>query len=133
MYANEMTQLECLFCDYTNTESHTIVTENEVAYGRWDNFPASDGHAEIIPKRHVESYFDLQEGEVLALHSLAKAVRAKIDELYHPDGFTIGINEGRAAGRTIDHVHLHLIPRFLGDVPNPRGGIRHVIPGKGDY
>ncbi|HSW78042.1 MAG TPA: HIT domain-containing protein [Candidatus Chromulinivoraceae bacterium] len=123
----------CLFCDRTNTERHEIIAENELTYARWDNFPVSNGHAEVIPKRHVASFFDLTKDEVLAIHDLSKTVRDKIVELYQPDAFNLGINDGEAAGRTIHHMHLHLIPRYVGDVENPRGGVRHIIPGKGNY
>lgn len=128
-----MTNVICLFCDKDNKEKHRIIEENKYAYARWDNMPVSNGHAEVIPKRHVESFFDLTNDEVLALYQLAKVTRIKIAELYSPDAFNLGINDGEAAGRTIHHMHLHLIPRYIGDVENPRGGVRHIIPGKGDY
>lgn len=124
---------ECLFCDKDNPDKNTVIAENGLAYARWDNFPVSDGHAEVIPVRHVESYFDLTDDEVLAVHSLSEITRKIIISKFNPDAFTIGINDGVEAGRTVHHMHQHLIPRYLGDVPNPRGGIRHIIPGKGDY
>jgi diadenosine tetraphosphate (Ap4A) HIT family hydrolase len=133
MYANKMLKPECLFCDYKNPDEHTIIADDELAYARLDNFPVSEGHTEIIPKRHVESFFDLREEEVMAVYGLTKAIKKLIVAEHQPDGFTIGVNEGEAAGRTIHHMHLHLIPRYLGDVPNPRGGVRHVIPEKGNY
>jgi diadenosine tetraphosphate (Ap4A) HIT family hydrolase len=86
-----------------------------------------------VPTRHVESFFDLNDQEVLAIYALAKVAREIITAKYHPDAFNLGVNDGEAAGRTVHHMHLHLIPRYEGDVPNPRGGIRHVIPGKADY
>ena len=128
-----MSNKVCLFCDRDNKERHDIIAENDQAYARWDNYPVSDGHAEVIPKRHVASYFDLTDEEVLALYRLAKQVRQTIIARYHPDAFTLGINDGEAAGRTIHHMHLHVIPRYSGDVENPRGGVRHIIPGKGNY
>lgn len=128
---------KCLFCDRCDRKMHTIIAENAHAYARWDNFPVSEGHVEIVPIRHVESFFDLTNIEVIAMYNLAKVVRKKLVARYDthrlPDGYTIGINEGSSAGRTIHHVHLHIIPRYWGDVPNPRGGIRNIIPGKGDY
>lgn len=108
-----MTKPDCIFCQPDNPELNTIIEETDLAYARWDNFPASDGHAEVVPKRHVESYFDLTEDELVSIHGLAKATRLVIDGRYHPDGYTIRINKG--------------------DVANPRGGIRHIIPGKDDY
>ena len=128
-----MTKPDCLFCDFDNPERHTLITQNDLPCARWDNFPVSEGHAEVIPKRHVDSFFDLEEDELTAMHGLAKATKEIIVARFNPDAFTIGINDGEAAGRTIHHLHLHLIPRYVGDVENPRGGIRHIIPGKGDY
>lgn len=124
---------ECLFCDKDNTNKNTILAENELAYARWDNFPVSDGHVEVVPIRHVESYFDLTKDEALAIHELSKKARQIIITKFHPDAFNIGLNDGAEAGRTVHHVHQHLIPRYKGDVENPRGGVRHIIPGKGDY
>jgi diadenosine tetraphosphate (Ap4A) HIT family hydrolase len=125
--------LDCLFCDFENPEKHKLIKQNDLAYARWDNHPVSDGHAEVVPKRHVDSFFDLQEDELSAIFGLAKITREIIVAKHKPDGFNIGINDGEAAGRTIHHLHLHLIPRYIGDVENPRGGIRHIIPGKGNY
>lgn len=123
----------CLFCDKNNSDKNTIIAENKFAYARWDNFPVSDGHVEVVPVRHVESYFDLTKDEVIAIHELSKEVRRLIRAKFHPDAFTIGLNDGVEAGRTVHHVHQHLIPRYKGDVENPRGGVRHIIPGKGNY
>ncbi|WP_063624580.1 HIT family protein [Amycolatopsis orientalis] len=120
---------DCIFCRFHDPEINTIMIDGTTAYVRVDNFPAARGHVEIIPKRHVESYFDLTRDEHTEIHDLAKQIRQQLDEQYRPDGYTIGVNEGRAAGRTIDHLHLHVIPRYKGDVPDPRGGIRHVLPG----
>lgn len=128
-----MPKPDCLFCDRTNTEQHAVIAENDLAYARWDNYPVSKGHAEIIPKRHVESYFDMSNDEALALYDLAKLARTLIVEMHNPDAFNLGVNDGEAAGRTVYHLHLHLISRYAGDVPNPRGGVRHIIPEKGDY
>ena len=123
----------CLFCDRDNKKEHTMIDENDLAYARWDNIPVAEGHAEIIPKRHLESFFDLTDDELLAIHHLAQDTRNIIIAKYHPDAFNLGINDGEAAGRTIHHLHIHLIPRYKGDVENPRGGVRHIIPGKGNY
>lgn len=124
----------CLFCDRTNHEKNKVIAENKTAWARWDNFPVSGGHLEVLPKRHVESFFELTAEEVSDIYALLGQVRFDIWEHYAaPDGFTIGINEGKAAGRTIDHLHIHLIPRRHGDVENPRGGVRAIIPQKGSY
>jgi len=123
----------CLFCDKDNAKEHRIIFENELFYARWDNFPINKGHAEIMPKRHIVSFFNLSEEELIQMFDLLKRVKQLIDEKYHPDGYNVGSNEGEAAGRTIHHLHIHIIPRYFGDVPNPVGGIRNIIPEKGDY
>jgi len=123
----------CLFCDKDNFKEHAIIYENDLFYARWDNMPVSDGHAEVVPKKHVESFFDLTDKELIQLFDLIKKLKDIIQEKYHPDAFNIGINDGEAAGRSIHHLHVHVIPRYKGDVENPRGGVRNVIPGKGNY
>ncbi len=127
------TSNECLFCQRTDEKKHRIIAENKSCYARWDNFAVSDGHAEIVTKRHVVSYFDLTKVEISDMHNLLVQIQKKIENLHNPDGYTIGCNEGEAAGRTIPHVHMHIIPRYEDDVENPRGGIRNIIPGKGNY
>lgn len=128
-----MPSIECLFCDIDNPDKNHVIAQNDLVYARWDNFPVADGHAEIVPKRHMESFFELNDDEVTALFGLAKIVREIILDKYQPAAFNIGVNDGEAAGRTVHHLHLHLIPRYTGDVANPRGGIRNIIPGMGDY
>lgn len=123
----------CLFCDYSNSDKHSIIAENDLFYARWDNFPVSRGHAEVIPKKHTLSFFDLTDTEVAAMFNLAKEAKGTIDDKYHPDAYNIGVNDGEAAGRTVHHLHLHLIPRYKGDVPEPKGGITHVIPHEVKY
>jgi diadenosine tetraphosphate (Ap4A) HIT family hydrolase len=95
------------------------------AYTRLDNYPAADGHVQIVPVRHVESFFELTAAEIADMHMLLRQAAQSVVA----DGFTIGVNEGRAAGRTVDHLHVHLIPRRWGDVTDPRGGVRNVLPG----
>lgn len=119
----------CIFCQRADGSLNKVFLENSTCYARWDNFPAADGHLEVVPKRHVTSFFELMPREVQDVYELLLRARTLLSEKCHPDGYTIGINEGRAAGRTIDHLHVHLIPRYNGDVPDPRGGIRHVVPG----
>lgn len=123
----------CLFCDRNNSEKHTIIAENDLFYAREDNFPVSKGHSEIVPKRHIQSFFELNNAELIKLYDLIKKVKNIILNKHNPDAFNIGINDGEEAGRTIHHLHVHLIPRYKGDVENPRGGVRHIIPGKGNY
>ncbi len=128
-----MSEKICLFCDKDDPTKHRIIAENELIYSRWDNFPVTPGHAEIVPKRHVESFFDLKPEELKQLYNMLFQTKVKIQEIHTVSDFTIGINEGVLAGRTVHHLHVHIIPRYQGDVPNPRGGIRNIIPGKGDY
>jgi diadenosine tetraphosphate (Ap4A) HIT family hydrolase len=120
---------KCLFCALDDPELNNVLLRGEWGYVRWDNYPAAEGHVEIVPKRHVASYFDLTDAEAAETYALIKQAREVLDEKYRPAGYTIGVNEGRAAGRTVDHLHVHLIPRHEGDVRDPRGGIRHVLPG----
>lgn len=128
-----MSKKYCLFCDRNNPEEHTIIDENDLFYARWDNFPVSDGHAEIVPKRHIKSLFELTNNELIQLFDLLKKIKDIIQNEHNPDAFNIGVNEGEEAGRTVNHLHVHIIPRYKGDVENPRGGIRNVIPKKGSY
>ena len=111
-----------------------IVAENDLTYAVSDGFPVTEGHMLVIPKRHVEGFFGLTADEVLSCNQLLKELHASIktqDQLVK--GFNVGMNVGAAAGQTIFHCHIHLIPRREGDVENPRGGVRHTIPGKGFY
>lgn len=111
-----------------------IIASNELAYAVKDGFPVTEGHTLVIPKRHVEDFFGLSDEEMLACNQLLKELRSAIinhDGLVQ--GFNIGMNAGATAGQTIFHCHIHLIPRRQGDVENPRGGVRHLIPGKGFY
>lgn len=128
-----MTKNYCLFCDRTNQKKHEIILENDSCYARWDNFPISTGHLEVIPKNHIDSFFDLDNRQLIQLFSLLKDVKEIVQDRYKPDSYNIGLNEGKVAGRTVEHLHIHLIPRYKGDVDDPQGGIRNVIPGKGKY
>lgn len=118
----------CLFCKFDDGALNKIIFENRFCYVRLDNFPSTEGHVEVVPKRHLESYFGLSKLEARDTHALLLKARNYLVDEYGPDGFTIGVNDGRAAGRTIDHLHIHLIPRRFGDVADPRGGIRQVLP-----
>ena len=115
-------------------ESVDVQDENDYAYVINDAFPITEMHALIIPKRHVKTYFDLNADELGACHDLLNSVRSGIlDEDSSVEGFNIGMNNGTVAGQTIDHCHIHLIPRREGDVINATGGVRNIIPGMGDY
>ena len=119
---------DCIFCRRHDPAINQIMRENASFFARYDNFPANEGHLEIVPKRHVESFFDLSRQEVIEAYELLVAARDELHARHHPDGYTIGVNEGQAAGRSVDHLHIHLIPRYYGDVKDPRGGIRRAAP-----
>lgn len=119
---------DCLFCRQGDARLNQISHRNATCFARLDNFPASEGHTEIVPKRHVESFFDLTAEELQDAFALILAVRADLSRRLRPEGYTIGVNEGRAAGRSIDHLHIHVIPRRFGDVEEPAGGIRQILP-----
>jgi len=123
-----MVENTCPFCHLTEA-----VLKNELAYARYDKYPVNEGHLHIIPYRHVSDYFELTKEEQAALHSLLVEGKDLLTEKYQPDGFNVGINIGEAAGQTVWHVHMHLIPRYKGDMDDPRGGVRGVIPGKQKY
>jgi len=116
--------MPCIFCDYINSKNY--IMENELAIAIYDNFPVNKGHVLIIPKRHYASYFDATQDEITAFNDLAKKVKELLDNNLRPDGYNIGVNIGEAAGQTIFHLHIHVIPRYSGDVDNPRGGIRKL-------
>lgn len=122
------------YCPFCKVESEReIIASSPLSVAFFDGFPVSPGHALIISKRHVSSFFDLSQEERQDLLNLADSVKQIVEERYHPDGYNIGVNVGEAAGQSIFHVHMHLIPRYQGDVPNPRGGVRGVIPDKQNY
>jgi len=110
-----------------------VIGENALATAFLDRFPVSQGHTLVIPKRAVGRLADLSRAEQEALWDLVTEVTAALQEKHAPDGFNIGLNDGEAAGQTVPHLHLHVIPRYAGDVPDPRGGIRWVIPAKAPY
>ena len=124
-------QSDCVFCNLAS-EKH-LISETATAVAFYDSYPVNPGHALIIPKRHVANYFDLSIHEQRALWLLVNRCKTIVQKQYQPDGFNVGINVGEAAGQSIFHVHIHLIPRYKGDVENPRGGVRGVIPSKRDY
>ncbi len=109
------------------------ILENEFAYAIYDAFPVSPGHTLIVPRRVVADYFELTKEEKQAMWQLVDNMREYLKATHDTTHFNIGVNCGEPAGQTIGHVHIHLIPRFPGDTPNPRGGVRGVIPGKQSY
>ena len=121
----------CLFCEFLKNKK--IAAENDLAFAIFDGFPVNPGHVLVIPKRHVANYFELTSAEVLAINGLLNKMKAEVEAKFHPDGYNIGVNVGADAGQSIFHVHVHLIPRYKGDVESPRGGVRGVIPSKRSY
>ena len=121
----------CLFC---NINSKDLIFDNEFAFASFDSYPVSKYHSLIVPKRHILNYFELTNDELLACNDLIKKIKKKIqNEDKTVDGFNIGTNSGVVAGQSIMHCHIHLIPRRKGDVNNPQGGVRGVIPSKQHY
>ena len=107
-----------------------VILESDLAYVRYDNHSLSRGHILVIPRRHVASFFDMTTEEQHAVLSLMNEAKRFIDKEFSPDGYNIGVNVGRAGGQSRMHVHVHLIPRYLGDVADPKGGIRAVLKRK---
>jgi len=122
---------DCVFCNLDKEKE--LISETATAIAFLDSFPVNPGHTLIFPKRHVADYFELTIHEQRALWLVVNRCKAIIQKRYNPDGFNVGINVGELAGQSIFHVHIHLIPRYKGDVENPRGGVRGVVPGKKDY
>ena len=120
----------CPFCNLPPerillTSTHGIVIR--------DGYPISPGHTLVIPHRHVDSFFNLTADERIDLMELLDQAKAGIEKEFKPDTYNVGINDGISAGQTVPHLHIHLIPRYAGDVPDPRGGVRWIIPDKADY
>ena len=121
----------CLFC---NIKESGLVKENDLAYASYDSYPVSEGHCLIIPKRHVKDYFNLSNDEIIACNDLIKEIKNEIIKKDNSvKGFNVGSNAGKISGQSILHCHIHLIPRRPGDVENPQGGVRSVIPSKQHY
>ena len=121
----------CLFCD---SKKSGIAHENDLAYASYDSYPVSDHHCLIIPKRHTKDYFDMTNDELIACNNLIQIVKNEIlSKDVNVKGCNIGTNAGKIAGQSIMHCHIHLIPRREGDVDNPQGGVRSVIPSKQHY
>jgi diadenosine tetraphosphate (Ap4A) HIT family hydrolase len=122
----------CLFC---SIPAERVIRENSLAYAIFDAFPVVPQHALVIPRRHAETYFDLTKEELLACDALLRELRSELTQKDPSiEGFNIGMNAGRVAGQTVFHCHIHLLPRRAGDIEgDPRGGVRHMISGKGYY
>jgi len=120
---------DCIFC----RPQREILARNASAIAVLDSYPVSPGHALILPLRHVVTIWDLEPEEYDACFRLVRAVKPILEARFKPDGFNVGANCGEAAGQSVWHAHIHVIPRYTGDTPNPRGGVRHVIPLKAKY
>ncbi|GFO56968.1 HIT family protein [Geomonas sp. Red276] len=120
-------------CPFCALDPSRIAASNELAVVILDGFPVSPGHTLIIPRRHIASLFEATEEERAALFSLLGEARELLLQERSPNGFNIGINDGVAAGQTVMHLHIHLIPRYLGDMPDPRGGVRWIFPARAAY
>jgi len=132
-------------CPFCNPDTSKIIVANEYAIAFYDNHPVTPGHTLIVPKRHIVSFFDASGDEQRSLFDLVAEMRRLLmnttppllsDAAGHacaPDGFNIGINDGTAAGQTVMHMHIHLIPRYAGDTSDPRGGVRWIMPDKAPY
>lgn len=120
-------------CPFCNLPPERVFGEASISLAFLDAFPVAEGHALVIPKRHVASIFDLPPEELAKLWEHVARVRNHLSDKLSPDGFNIGINDGIAAGQTVPHGHIHVIPRRKGDLPDPRGGIRWILPDKAKY
>ncbi len=122
-----MDERDCPFCGKASvfSASNTLVF--------YDRYPVSPGHMLVVPSRHFENYFEAKETEQQELWHTVSQVKDHLQRLYAPDGFNLGINAGRAAGQTVMHLHIHVIPRYRGDLEDPRGGVRGVIPSRQKY
>ena len=119
---------DCPFCN-----DPEMIIENGLAFAHYDTYPVNEGHCLIITRRHFGEYFEATAAEKAALWELVDQVKPLIDEAFRPDGYNIGVNVGKAAGQSIPHLHIHVIPRYAGDVENPQGGVRGVIPHRQKY
>ena len=120
-------------CPFCTLPDATILGANDLAIFFEDRFPVTPGHTLIIPRRHVAHYFEATPEEKQALWELVEVAKSRLDQSLAPGGYNIGINVGAVAGQTVMHLHVHVIPRYQGDMEDPRGGVRHVIPEKGKY
>ena len=120
-------------CPFCNIAPEQIIAEHPLAVAKHDGYPLTKGHTLIIPRRHVTSFFDCTAEERQAMLELLDEAKAVLDKAHAPDGYNIGLNNGAAAGQTVMHVHMHLIPRYQNDTTDPRGGVRWIFPDKAKY
>jgi len=119
----------CIFCQ----PQREIIAQNDAAIAVFDSYPVSPGHALVLPRRHVATIWELEPAEYERCFRLVRDLNPILTERFAPDGFNVGANCGEAAGQSVWHAHIHVIPRYSGDTPDPKGGVRHVIPLKGTY
>ncbi len=131
--AAEKTEQTAAVCPFCHLEDRKKLFANKLACAFYDSFPVSPGHILIVPFRHVKSFFELTMPERQAIDELILRCRDFLELKYHPDGYNIGVNVNESAGQSVMHVHVHIIPRYAGDTPAPRGGVRGVIPQKQNY
>ena len=122
---------DCIFCKPSPRLEY--ITESSNCMAVFDGYPVSKGHTLIVPKEHISNYFEIPKSLQCELWEMVTFINKILTKKFHPDGFNVGINCGEAAGQTVFHAHIHVIPRYAGDTPNPRGGVRHVIKGRGSY
>jgi diadenosine tetraphosphate (Ap4A) HIT family hydrolase len=124
----------CPFCAGIDSEiASRVVVRDELSFCIHDAYPVSKGHCLIIPVRHISSFFEANEVEKLSLMNVLEMAKHRIEQTHNPQGFNIGINDGAVAGQTIPHLHIHLVPRYTGDVEKPEGGVRWIFPEKALY
>ena len=124
---------EAFSCPFCALAPERIVHHTEHLYAIRDAFPGTPGHTLLIPRRHIVSLIDVTVVEWVELGQLLVEARAALRSEFQPDGFNIGVSEGAAAGQTVNHLHVHVIPRYCGDCPDPRGGVRWILPEKAKY
>jgi len=130
----QYTMDKCIFCGLEKAiDKSRIIYQDSVWMAILDGYPVTKGHTLLIPKRHCETYFDLNEEELERLRTLIKMIKAHLDEEFKPNGYNIGVNCGVVAGQTVMHCHIHIIPRYEGDCDNPRGGVRGCVPSRMSY
>jgi diadenosine tetraphosphate (Ap4A) HIT family hydrolase len=129
-WVNTLTGFDCPFCIL---QGERVIHAAPFAFAIWDQYPVSPGHALVISRRHFADWFEASREEQAELLAALEAVRKAITDQYSPDGFNIGVNIGGAAGQTVPHLHIHVIPRYVGDIEDPTGGVRAVIPEKANY
>jgi diadenosine tetraphosphate (Ap4A) HIT family hydrolase len=120
-------------CPFCNTDAKKVLLSSRNTMAFLDGFPVTEGHSLVVPKRHIASIFELPEAEQAEVWAVVAKVRALLEKQYSPDGFNIGVNDGPAAGQTIQHAHVHIIPRRKGDIADPKGGIRWIMADKAKY